>query len=165
MPYVPETIVSYLPGAYTPGAESALALNVDVINAAWNKAMEQLYNFNEKVDNLTEDMTGWLATHAATPISAGAISVVAPTEPAMTLSDTSPAQVYGDFAAQSAAVIGDLTTEFSAFMAARFPNEQDNYDAAESYLLDAMSNATSGAIPAAVRAPSRPPRPPTSTRR
>ena len=152
MPYVPETIVSYLPGTYTPGAESALALNVDVINAAWNKAMEQLYNFNEKVDNLTDDMTGWLATHAATPISTGAISVVDPTEPAMTLSDTSPAQVYGDFAAQSAAVIGDLTTEFSAFMTARFPNEQDNYDAAEAYLLDAMSNATSGAIPAAVRA-------------
>ncbi len=152
MPYTPETIVSYLPGTYTPGAESALALNVDVINASWNKAMEQLYNFNEKVTALTEDLTGWLATHEATPITPGSITVADPTEPSMTLSDTSPAQVFGDFSTQANVVIDDLANGFAAFFTARFPNEQDNYDAAEAYLLDAMNNATSGAIPDAVRA-------------
>ncbi len=152
MPYVPETIVSYLPGSYTPGAESALALNVDVINAAWNKGMEELYNFNAKVDDLTNSVTGWLVTNPASPIVPGSISVVAAAEPAMTVSDTSPAQVYADFATQASDVINALTSVFATFMATKFPNEQANYDAAESYLLNAMSNSTSGAIPDAIKA-------------
>ena len=157
VPYVDESIVSLVGGAvgagtFTPGAWNVLNLNEDVINASWNKGMEQLHDFKDQMGALLDDATGWLAVNAATPIAPGSISVVAATEPAMTVSDTSPAQVYADFAAQANDVITALSAEFAAFFAAKFPNEQANYDAAEAYLLDAMSNATSGAIPDAIRA-------------
>ena len=74
MPYVPETIVDYIGGTYTPGAESALALNADIINACWNKALERMYDYDVKVGDLTTDVTGWLATHKPPQISETAIS-------------------------------------------------------------------------------------------
>lgn len=152
MPYVPESIVSYLPGSYTPGAESVLALNVDIVNAAWNKAMEQLYNFNEKVDALTNATTGWLALNKAAAITAGDISVTAPAAASMTVADTSTATVFNDFTTQANAVITALATKFSTFLSTWFPDETTTYGAAEAYLLDAISNTTSGAIPDAIKA-------------
>lgn len=152
MPYVPESIVSYLPGSYTPGAESTLKLNVDIVNAAWNKAMEQLYNFNAKVDALTNTTTGWLATNKAAAITAGDISVTTPTAASITVADTSTATVFNDFTTQANTVITALATKFSTYLSTWFPDETTTYAAAEAYLLDAISNTTSGAIPAAIKA-------------
>ena len=151
MPYTPESIVSYFPGSYTPGAESTLKLNVDIVNAAWNKAMEQLYNFNAKVDALTNETTGWLALNKASPITSGDISVTAPTAASMTVGDVSTATVFNDFTTQANTVITALATKFSTYLSAWFPDETTTYAAAEAYLLDAISNTTSGAIPAAIK--------------
>lgn len=152
MPYTPESIVSYIPGTYTPGAESVLSLNVDIINAAWNKAMEQLYNLDAKVSDLTTDTTGWLATHAAPDITAGDISVTTPAAAAMTVSDVSTGLVFNDFTTQSSAIVSALATKFSDFLSAWFPDETATYATAEAYLLEAITNTTSGAIPEAIKA-------------
>lgn len=149
VPYVDENIVSLVGGSvgagtFTPGAWNVLNLNEDVINASWNKGMEQLHDFKDQMGALLDDTTGWLAVNAATPIVPGSISVVAAAEPAMTVSDTSPAQVYGDFNTQVTDVIDALSAKFAAFIASKFPNEQSTYDAAEAYLLDAINNPLPG---------------------
>ena len=135
VPYVDENIVTLVGGSvgagtFTPGAWNVLNLNEDVINASWNKGMEQLHDFKDQMGALLDDTTGWLAVNAATPIVPGSISVVAATEPAMTVSDTSPAQVYGDFNTQVTDVIDALSAKFASFIAAKFTNEQSNYYAA-----------------------------------
>ena len=52
VPYVDENIVTLVGGSvgagtFTPGAWNVLNLNEDVINASWNKGMEQLHDFKE----------------------------------------------------------------------------------------------------------------------
>lgn len=96
-------------------------------------------------------------TVAATSISAGtvtagSITATAPTEPSMTIGDVSPALVLGSFSTQAGTIIADLAGKFSAFVATWFPDEPETYAAAEGWLVSAISNTTSGAIPAAIKA-------------
>lgn len=151
-PFIAQGIVSYLPGSYTPGAESALAINCSVINATWTQGLTELDHYNQRVDDLTDDVTGWMATHAATPIAAGNIAAPALVEPPMTLTDTSTALVFANFNQQAQAAIADLKNNFATFVGTWFPNEVATYTAAESYLVNAINNATSGAIPDGIKA-------------
>lgn len=145
VPYVDENIVTLVGGtisnvSFTPGAWNVLSLNEAVINGSWNKGLEQLHDFKDQMGSLLDDTSGWLALHPAAPITPGTISVVAATEPSMTVSDTSPAQVYSDFNTQVTDAINALSAKFASFIASKFPNEQTTYDAAESYLVNAINN-------------------------
>ena len=86
------------------------------------------------------------------PVTAGSITATAPTEPSMTIGDVSPAAVMGSFSTQAGTIIADLAGKFSAFVETWFPDEPETYAAAEGWLESAISNTTSGAIPAAIKA-------------
>ena len=60
--------------------------------------------------------------------------------------------MFNDFTTQANTVITALATKFSDYLTAWFPDEKTTYAAAEAYLLDAISNTTSGAIPEAIKA-------------
>jgi len=69
----------------------------------------------------------------------------------MTVSDTSTALVFGHFETQAATIIADQASKFTTFMSTWFPDNAATYTAAEAYLLDAITNTTSGIVPAAIK--------------
>ena len=103
------------------------------------------------MDALTNATTGFLVGHAAADVTAGAISVSAPTEPSMTIADTSVALVTGNISTQSAAVISEAVTKFGSFITSYFPDNSTTYAAAEAYLQDAITNTTTGIVPSAIK--------------
>jgi len=109
MPYVPEAIVGYIGGTYTPGAESALALNVDIINACWNKALERMYDYDVKVGDLTTDVTGWLATHKPPQISETAISPTSVVHSAIVPTDVTTTAVTSTAITPTAIAAGSIS--------------------------------------------------------
>lgn len=139
-------------GLFTPGAAYSIKLNADIINAVWNLASTKTDAFDAKINALTADVTGWLATHAAVNVSAGTISAPTPTEPSMTISDVSPALVVSDITTQVGTVLSTLASKFSSFLSTWFPSEASAYGAAESWITAAIGNTTTGAIPASIKA-------------
>jgi len=139
-------------GLFTPASAYVIKLSADLVNKCVALAEVKDAAFTSAMDDLTNATTGFLVAHAAADVTAGAITVTAPTEPSMTISDTSTALVFGNFATQAAAIISDQASKFASFMGTWFPNQAATYAAAEAYLLAAISNTTSGIVPAAIKA-------------
>ena len=138
-------------GLFTPASAYAIKLSADLVNKCVELAESKDTDFATKMDALTNATTGFLVTHEAADVTAGSITAPTPTEPSMTVGDTSTALVFSNFSTQAAAVISDAATKFSNFWAAYFPDNATTYDAAEAYLLDAIGNTTSGIVPAAIK--------------
>ena len=138
-------------GLFTPGAAYAIKLSADLVNKCFALAESKSLSFDDKMDALTNAVTGYLTAHAAADVTAGSISVTAPTEPSMTIADTSVALATGTISTQSAAIISESVTKFSSFMSTYFPDIDDTYTAAEAYLLSAITNTTSGIVPSAIK--------------
>lgn len=139
-------------GLFTPGAAYTIKLNADLVNGIWDLANTKATDFDTKIDDLTNATTGWLISNPVGDITAGAITAASPTEPSMTIADTSTALVINDYTAAATTLVNDLYSRFSTFISTWFPDEDDTYAAAEAYLVDAIGNTVSGAIPASVRA-------------
>lgn len=139
-------------GLFTPGAAAVLQNNAAIINATWNLAGEHLADFQAKIDDLTNLTTGWLQSLSMPHVTADTITAPTPTEPSMTIADTSPAAVYADFATQAATIVTVLVDKFTAFKATHFPDEAATYGAAEAWVYDAINNTSTSAVPAAVKA-------------
>lgn len=139
-------------GLFSAGAAYAIDVNVKVLNAVWTLATTKADDFDAKIDALTNETTGWLINNQVGDITAGAITAASPTEPSMTITDTSTALVINDYTAAATTLVNDLYSRFSTFISTWFPDEDATYAAAEAYLVDAIGNTVSGAIPAAVRA-------------
>jgi len=139
-------------GLFSPGPAATLDAAIQIINKCVELAESKDADFEIKMGELTDAATGWLATHAAADVTAGAISITAPTEPPMTVGDTSPALVFANANAQSTAIIADTAAKFGTFMSTWFPDDTANFAAAEAYLLAAITNTTSGILPAGVSA-------------
>ena len=139
-------------GLFTPGAAYTIKLNADLVNGIWELANTKATDFDAKIDDLTNATTGWLINNQVGDITAGSITAASPTEPSMTVADTSTALVINDYTAAATTLVNDLYSRFSTFISTWFPDEDDTYAAAEAYLVDAIGNTVSGAIPAAVRA-------------
>lgn len=152
MPYVPTNMISFIPGTYTPGAETAAQGAVAMANATWNAALEQVYNAREKADALTNASTGYLATHAPDNVTAGEITVTPPTEPGISFVDLDASTVSAEIGAQSGAITSAMVAGFSTFMSTWFPSEGGSYAAYEAYVTNRLTNTTSGAIPAGIQA-------------
>ena len=134
-------IITITPGSYTPGAQSSLDAMAAVINAAWDLGNAKYSDYEAKVAALTDEVTGWLSTQAAPHVTAG--SVVAPsiTEPPVDIPATQSAtDIYDDFAAEYVKLILELSTQFTGFRNAYFPDEQAAYSAAEDWLQSAIAN-------------------------
>jgi len=145
------TIAIDTSGLFTPGAAYAIKLNADLVNGIWNLAQTKATDFATQIDGLVNATTGWLVNNPVANITAGAITAASPTEPSMTIADTSTALVVNDFNSAASAIVSALYSRFSTFISTWFPDEQATYDAAEAWLVDAIGNTTSGAIPATIR--------------
>lgn len=138
-------------GLFTPASGAAIDLAVKLVNKCVELAELKDADFETKMDALTNATTGFLVAHEAADVSAGSITAPTPTEPSMTVSDTSTALVFGNFSTQAAAIIADQAGKFTAFMSTWFPDNAATYTAAEAYLLAAITNTTSGIVPAAIK--------------
>lgn len=138
-------------GLFTPGAAYAIQLNADIVNAAWNLALEKSDDFEARMAALTDVVTGWLATVNIPHVTANTVTATAPTEPGMTLADVMPTDVLVEFQTQANTIVADLVSKFSGFISTWFPDEGATYGAAEAWMIDAI-NPTTSAIPSAVKA-------------
>lgn len=139
-------------GLFTPGAAAVLQNNADIINATWNLADTKFTSYEEKIDELTNLTTGWLATLSMPHVTAGTITAPTPVEPSITLADTSTASVYADFATQASNIVTILVDKFSSFQSTWFPAEPATYGAAEAWVYDAINNTSTSAVPTAIKA-------------
>ena len=150
MPYTPTTIVSFVPGDYTPGAENAVRNAVNVINATWNMANEKAYDMNAKIEALADPNTGWLATTAAPHISTTDISDTAVAEPNVTIpTNIDTSHILTEFGDEYAEVANFLAEKFVTFKNTYFPDDTASYSVVEDYIQGAMANPTVG-LPATV---------------
>jgi hypothetical protein len=139
-------------GLFTPASAAAIQMAQQLVNKCVELAETRTTDFDAAIAALTDDVTGWLATHAAADAVAPSITSTPPTEPSMTIADTSTALVFNNANAQATAMISDLVSDFGTFISTYFPDNSATYAAAEGYLLDAISNTTSGIVPAAIQA-------------
>jgi hypothetical protein len=138
-------------GLFTPGAAYAIKLNADIVNGLFSLAQTKTDDFDASIDALTHATTGWLTQNKVDDIATGSITAASPTEPGMTLADTSTALVINDFTTAATTLVNDLYSRFSAFINTWFPDESDTYAAAEEWLVNAIHGTASDAIPASVR--------------
>lgn len=135
-------------GLFTPASAAAINMAEQLVNKCVELAEAKDIDLADKVAAL--DL--WLTNNAAAVISAGVISAPTPTEPSMTIGDTSTALVFNNFTTQAGAILTSTMTKFTDFMTAYFPDNTATYTAAEAYLLARITNTTTGAVPAAIQA-------------
>lgn len=156
MPLIPSIFgtlptATVTPGTFLEGAAYTMDMAARLVNATYDLSVSAQATYDAKMSALTNAVTGFLVTHSAANVTAGAISVSAPTEPSMTISDTSTALVTGNIATQSAAIISESVAKFTSFLATYFPDNSTTYGQAEAYLQAAIANTTSGAVPLAIK--------------
>jgi len=140
------------PGTYTPGAETALHMAVNVINETWTQANAKLVDFEAKIAAITDPTTGWLSATTAPHIAATTANAVSVTEPSVYIPqniDTST--IYADYQSQYTALRALMVSDLPKIFTDYFPNDGTTYAAAELWVQDAMNNPNS-ALPAAVQA-------------
>lgn len=145
--------LSVFPGTYTPGAETSLHAAVDLINESWAQANSKTADFEAKIDAIVDPTTGWLAA-VASPHVAAQTAVTVPTiaEPGVSIPATaSVTDAMTLFDTKYLELVALLTTKFTDFRTAYFPNEQAGYALAETWLKDAINNPSVG-MPVAVAA-------------
>ena len=98
-------------GFFTPGAAYAIKLNADLVNGIWELANTKATDFDAKIDDLTNATTGWLINNQVGDITAGSITAASPTEPSMTIADTSTALVVNDFNSAASAIVSALYSD------------------------------------------------------
>jgi len=141
-------IVTVIPGNYTPGAQTVLNFNADIINATWNQANTKLLDFETKIS----DVETFLSSTPVPPITVDAAGQTAVTEPVVTIPSTvSTAQILTDFDIKYADLVLMLESKFTLFQSTYFPSEHTVYSGAETWLTNALANPDN-AIPAAVAA-------------
>lgn len=136
-PFPSGGIVNY-PG---PGYYPAMA--ADLINASWAMACEKVYAYDVKIDEITNEDTGWLGAHATPTISSDTVADPSVTEPTVDIpSSANASDVMSLFDTKYLELVGMLSTKFTDFRTAYFPDEQTAYTAAEDWLQEALSSDT-----------------------
>jgi len=156
MPLIPSIFgtlptATVTPGTFLEGAAYTMDMAGKVINATYDLAVSTNATYDAKMDALTNATTGFLVGHHAANVTAGTISATAPTEPSMTIADTTVATVTGTVASQSATIIAEAVSKFGSFISTYFPDNNATYTAAEAYMLSAITNTTSGIVPSAIK--------------
>ncbi|MDR0363280.1 MAG: hypothetical protein LBJ46_11450 [Planctomycetota bacterium] len=137
----PNRIVDYIPGTYTPGAESTLAILVDLINASWTYGVNKSAEFEARLDKITDPITGWLNNQSAPKISGGSVATPNIVEPAVNIPASADAgDIFSMFDTKYLELVELLVQKFIEFRATYFPDEQSVYTAAENWLREAIEN-------------------------
>ena len=144
--------MSVYPGTYTPGSQTALELAVTLCNETWAQANTRMLALTNKIDEITNQTTGWLSTAAAPHISSGSMSPVTVPEPVVNIpTNIDTSMIYADFATQYNAIRALITSDLPTVFSNYFPEDMLTYTAAEGWVQAAMANPNSG-LPAAVQA-------------
>lgn len=140
------TIVSVTPGNFTPGAQTVLNFNADIINATWEQANTKLAAFGTRIDEVETLLT----SNPVADVSSDFISTTPVIEPTVDIPATaSTTNILSQFDTKYQEIANFLADKFTVFQNTHFPNESGTYAKAEGWLDDALSNPDS-AIPAAV---------------
>jgi hypothetical protein len=136
-----EKIVEVAPGNYSPGAESALTILVNLINASWKWGIRAAADYQARLESITDPDTGWLSEARAPQVSAGAIGDQDVVEPPVDIPATaSAADVMDLFETKYLELFELLKQAFVDFRAEYFPDEQAAYLAAEDFLRASLAN-------------------------
>lgn len=120
----------------------------DVINASWTEGLNRKNEFTAKIAAAT---TGFLDTANTPTVAAGAITGSAIVEPGVTIpASADVGDVMSMFDTKYLELVALLSTKFTDFRTAYFPDEHNAYLAAENALQDAMTNDSY--LPAATQA-------------
>lgn len=153
MPLIPDIFgtlptATVSPGTFLEGAAYTMDMAAKLINATYDLATTTETDYDAKL----ADLLVFLNANVAGTVSAGSITAPTPTEPSMTIADTTYAAVAGDISTQATAIIAESVSKFGTFFSTYFPSNDTTYAAAEAYLQSAITNTTSGIVPVAIKA-------------
>lgn len=132
---------------FTPGAALALDSAAQIINAAWNKGLDEQAAFAAKIAAIG----AWLDPDTPPTMAASSAAVPSITEPTVLIPSTvDVTDVMDMFDTKYGELVTLLSDKFVAFRTAYFPDEQNAYVAAEDWLQAAIADPTG--LPAATRA-------------
>lgn len=132
---------------FTPGAALAIDASMQIINAAWNKGIDEQAAFAAKMAAIGT----WLDPSLPPTMSASSSAVPSITEPTVLIPSTvDVTDVMDMFDTKYGELVTLLSDKFVAFRTAYFPDEQNAYVAAEDWLQAAIADPTG--LPASVRA-------------
>lgn len=150
MAYVPSTIISApsasTAGNFTPGAAWSMNMIASILNAAWNQAGKQEYDYTELINSITDEETGWLSTTAA-PQIAGVSAANLPTvaEPSLTIpTEIDTSAILSDYHTEYESLIAKLVDYFTTFKNAHFTQDAALYAAGETWIAGALANPNGG---------------------
>lgn len=127
-------------GLFTPGAAYAIDSAAQIINAAWNLGLDQKAGFEAKVATLSADIAAILAGEAQ-HITASSATLATITEPTLAIpSSIDTSTILATFDAETTALIAEFSGKVTSFLTTHFPSDQENYDAAETWLRAALAN-------------------------
>lgn len=145
---------SHFIGSPAPGVNlyqipnASMQVLEDIINATWNEGLSQKSEFSTKIADAT---AGFLNTANTPTVTAGNITGAAIVEPGVTIpASADVADVISMFDTKYLELVALLSTKFTDFRTAYFPDEHNAYLAAENALQDAMANDSY--LPAATQA-------------
>lgn len=142
MPIFPDTRFSIT-------ADTALEFASQVIETSWTTATTAANAFDDIVSSANAQIDAQSAADALTVDTANETAVI---EPEVNIpSNLSTSDVMSLFDTKYQELIAVLVEKFTAFQTTYFPNEQDVYEQAETWVSEAMANPDQ-AIPAAVAA-------------
>lgn len=154
MAYVPSTIISApsasTAGDFTPGAAWSMNMIASILNAAWNQAGKQEYDYTALINSITDEETGWLSTTAA-PQIAGVSAATLPTvaEPALTIpTEINTSAILSDYHTEYEALLAKLVDYFATFKNTHFAQDAALYSAGETWVANAIAN---GGLPVTVQ--------------
>ena len=125
---------------------AGMAVIEDVINATWNKGLEQEAAFAAKVDALEVELDGTAAPTITAPGAVTAPTVTAPNVDIPTTVD----DYIETYRTQYIEMMEELSHRFQVFRETHFPDESAGFAAAQNWLIEAMANSDS-ALPQAIQ--------------
>lgn len=125
---------------------AAMQVVAAVINATWNEALGTKEEFTDK---MTAALGGFLSLANTPVVTAGTIAVPSISEPAINIpSSVDNTDVMSVFDTKYLELVGMLYQKMIDFRAAYFPDESATYEAAETWLKEAIANPDAGLPPA-----------------
>lgn len=145
-------LTSHYIGSPTPGVNlyqlpnASMQVLEDIINATWTEGQTTKADFSAKIATA---LSGFLDITAAPHVSAGVVSVPTIAEPSVSVPPSvSVDDIYDQWETRYLDLAAWLDAKGTAFLAAKFPDEQAAYTSFEDWLQASIANAESGLPPA-----------------
>lgn len=146
-------LTSHYIGSPTPGVNlyqlpnASMQVLEDIINATWNAGLTNKADFSAKIAAV---LSGFLDITAAPHVTAGSVTVPTVVDPNVSIpTNITVANIDADWIARYQGFATDLDGMLSTFKSTYFPSESAAYNAAETWLLNAVQDPSG--LPVAVR--------------